>query len=109
MPEATINLHNDPSAREHDVRTARQTSQIHPIAQTTPMKFSADGKLGLGASGPLPGHERGHLETGCRGPITGTTLRGHEYKHDPPDDRHENQAANLWCEWERLTPPSGSL
>ena len=83
MPEATIDLHNDTSAREHDVRTARQTSHIHPIAQTTPMKFSADGKLGLGAGGPLPGHGTGHLQAGCQRSITGGVPRGHKQEHDP--------------------------
>ena len=83
MPEATIDLHNNPSAREHDVGTARQTLHVHPIAQATPMKLSADGKLGPGAGSPLPRHESGHLQARCRWSITGATLRGHRYKHDP--------------------------
>jgi hypothetical protein len=83
MPEATINLHCDASAGEHNVRTTREAFHIHPIAQASSMEFSADGEFGLCADGPLPGHEGGHLRAGCRRSISGAMLRGHKYKHDP--------------------------
>lgn len=83
MPEAAVDLHRYASTGEHNVGTTRQAFHVHSKSQSPSVEFPADGKLRLGAGGPLPGHEGGHLRAGCRRSIAGRKLRGHSYKHDP--------------------------
>lgn len=66
MPETTVDLHGDSRAREHDVWSAGQVSDVDAKAEASSMELAPNGKLGACASGSLARHGRSYVRAGGR-------------------------------------------
>lgn len=78
MPEAAMYQYYGSVARQHDVRTARQSPVMKAESQTRSMQVGADDQLGLCVAAPDSRHHpgpglpidyvgQGHLANACRG------------------------------------------